>query len=110
MSDKRKKSPTKAGKKKLTSSPVKPKKPKRRTKATSLAQATVDELDIVKRIGENIKRIREAKGWVQEDMSDFGHAWRHYQRIEKGKRNLTLLVLIRLAKALGVDISDLTKP
>ena len=40
-------------------------------------------------------------------MSRYGFEYRYYQHIEYGERNLTLKTLNKLAKALGVQPSEL---
>jgi transcriptional regulator with XRE-family HTH domain len=59
-------------------------------------------------IGKNIKRIREAKGLSQKDVItaiDMGAA--QYSRIEGGKTDPAFSTLERIAKALGVKLSEL---
>ena len=59
-------------------------------------------------IGKNIKRIREAKGLSQKELItaiDMGAPM--YSRIETGKTEPSLTTLEKIAKALGVKLSDL---
>ena len=59
-------------------------------------------------IGKNIKRIREAKSLSQKEVIaaiDMGAA--QYSRIEGGKTEPSISTLERIAKALGVKLSDL---
>jgi transcriptional regulator with XRE-family HTH domain len=62
-----------------------------------------------KKVGQNIKRSRLAKGVTQSDMIDHGFTLRGYQYIEAGDRNLTLKTLLQLSKALGTTPSHLLK-
>jgi transcriptional regulator with XRE-family HTH domain len=52
--------------------------------------------------GQRVRALRRARGLTQEDMTDFGFAIRHYQRIEAG-RSVTLQTLWKLARAFGVS-------
>jgi transcriptional regulator with XRE-family HTH domain len=66
-------------------------------------------MDIRRRIGRNIKAIREAKGWSQEELADQAELHRTYvSGVERGIRNPPVTVLDRLAKALKVSIGKLT--
>jgi transcriptional regulator with XRE-family HTH domain len=59
-------------------------------------------------LGNNIKKIREAKGLSQKEVAlsckmDTGH----YSRIENDKSDPALSSLTKIAKALGVSLADL---
>lgn len=55
-----------------------------------------------------MRRLREAKGWSQEDYADRAGIHRTYvSDIERGRRNPTVTVVERLAKPLGVVAGDL---
>ena len=61
-------------------------------------------MDIAKRLGKNVRRLREAKGWSQEAFADEAGIHRTYvSDIERGARNPTIAVLEKLAKPLGVS-------
>jgi len=65
---------------------------------------------ILKRFGGNIRRLRKGLGLSQEDLSDKSGLHRTYiGSIEKGGRNVSLINIERIAKALNVKISDLLK-
>ena len=65
---------------------------------------------ISKRLGDNIKKIRTRKGMSQGDICRAIDMDRGYMSaIENGKKNITIQQLERLAKALGVNPSDLLK-
>ncbi|MFJ6023556.1 helix-turn-helix domain-containing protein [Brevundimonas sp. NPDC092305] len=66
-------------------------------------------MDIRRRVGRNIKALREAKGWSQEELADQAELHRTYvSGVERGLRNPTVTVLERLAKALKVTIGKVT--
>lgn len=65
-------------------------------------------MDVLKRIGRNVRRLREAKGLSQEQLAFEADMHRTYvSGIERGVRNPTATVLQRLATALGCAIGDL---
>lgn len=66
-------------------------------------------MDIRRRVGRNIKTIREAKGWSQEELAERAELHRTYvSGVERGIRNPTITVLERLSLALKVSIGSLT--
>lgn len=59
-------------------------------------------------IGKNIKRIREAKGLSQKDViTAISMGAAQYSRIEGGKTDPAFSTLERIAKALGLKLSEL---
>jgi transcriptional regulator with XRE-family HTH domain len=61
-------------------------------------------VDIRKRIGLNVRRLRQAKGWSQEAYADHAEIHRTYvSDIERGVRNPSATVIEKLAKPLGVS-------
>jgi len=65
-------------------------------------------MEICQRLGRNIKRLREAKGWSQEEMAHRSGLHRTYiSSLERGLRNPTATVLEKLARAFDGKIGDL---
>jgi transcriptional regulator with XRE-family HTH domain len=65
-------------------------------------------MDIKEVIGNNIKRHRIDKNLSQEQLANDSDIDRTYlQSIEKGKRNVSINVLIRLSSALNVQLIKL---
>lgn len=65
-------------------------------------------MDIQKRLGQNVRRLRLEKGWSQEDYADRAGIHRTYvSDIERGARNPTITVVEKLAKPLGVRVGVL---
>ena len=65
-------------------------------------------MEIRKRLGLNVRRHREAKGLSQEAFAYEAGIHRTYvSDIERGARNPTILVVDKLAKALGVPAGEL---
>jgi transcriptional regulator with XRE-family HTH domain len=65
-------------------------------------------MDIRKQVGLNVRRLREKRGWSQEEFAFQSGLHRTYiSGIERGARNPTVLVLKEMADALGVSPKDL---
>jgi transcriptional regulator with XRE-family HTH domain len=61
-------------------------------------------VDIRKRLGANVRKLRLEKGWSQEDYADRARIHRTYvSDIERGARNPTATVIEKLAKPLGIS-------
>jgi transcriptional regulator with XRE-family HTH domain len=64
----------------------------------------------VKRFGANMKRVREEKNMSQGDIFRVTKIERAYiSNLEAGKQNPTLETIEKIAGALGVEVSELTK-
>lgn len=65
-------------------------------------------MDVRKRIGWNLRRLRKEREISQEDFAtDSGFDRGYISGVERGVRNPSVLVLERIAAALEVDISEL---
>jgi transcriptional regulator with XRE-family HTH domain len=65
-------------------------------------------MDVRKRVGLNLRRLREAKRLTQEELAHSADIHQTYlSGVEGGKRNPSIAVLDRIATALGSDISAL---
>lgn len=65
-------------------------------------------MDIKKSFGKKLKKIRLEQGLSQEALALSAELDRTYiPSIEKGERNVSITVLEKLAKALGISISEL---
>ena len=68
-------------------------------------------MDIRKRIGWNVRRLRAQRDLTQEDFAtDSGFDRGYISGVERGVRNPSILVLERIAVALGEDVADLLDP
>lgn len=68
-------------------------------------------MSVQQRVSRNIQRIRRNKDLSQEEVAHRAAIHQTYlSGVETGKRNPSILVLERIAKALGVDISEIFKP
>ena len=64
----------------------------------------------LQKFGEYVRKLRKAKGISQEELAELAGLHRNYiGGIERGERNVALLNIVRLAKALGVSPSELLK-
>lgn len=65
-------------------------------------------MDIRKRIGWNLRRLRKEREVTQEDFAtDSGFDRGYISGVERGVRNPSVLVLERIASGLGVDTAEL---
>ena len=67
-------------------------------------------MDIQKTIGKNIRGLRNAKKISQERLAELSDLDRTYiQSIEKGDRNISVEVLLKLATGLNVQVTEILK-
>ena len=65
-------------------------------------------MDVRKRIGWNLRRLRNERDITQEDFAtDSGFDRGYISGVERGVRNPSVTVLARIAEALNVDVSEL---
>ncbi|SFP85899.1 helix-turn-helix domain-containing protein [Sphingomonas rubra] len=65
-------------------------------------------VDLRERLGRNVRALREAQGWSQEEYADRSGLHRTYvSAIERGRRNPTIDVVERLAAPFGVEPGSL---
>lgn len=65
-------------------------------------------MDVRRRVGLNVRRLREASGRSQEEFAfDAGMHRTYVSGIERGVRNPTVTVLEKLAVALKVTLAEL---
>lgn len=65
-------------------------------------------MDIRKRLGRNMRQLRERKGLSQEQFAFEAGIHRTYvSDLERGARNPTIMVVEKVATALGVTASEL---
>ena len=62
------------------------------------------------KLGQNIRSRRESLKLSQEDLADKAELDRTYiGGVERGERNPTILSTLRISKALGLSLSEITK-
>jgi transcriptional regulator with XRE-family HTH domain len=65
------------------------------------------ENKLIREIGKRIRRLREDKGWSQEQLAieaDVDNS--HLSKLERGEGNPTVKLVYRIAAALDVEVSD----
>lgn len=68
-------------------------------------------MDMRKLVGDNCARIRKAKGWTQEQLSErSGLTQQYLSDLERGKRNPTIVTIYEISQALEVSHMDLVTP
>jgi transcriptional regulator with XRE-family HTH domain len=61
-------------------------------------------------LGKRVRRLREARGWSQEGFAHEGGLGRSFAgAIERGEKDVRLSTLAKLARTLGVSLSQLLK-
>lgn len=64
-------------------------------------------MDVRARVGLNVQRLRRDKELSQEELASRAEVHQTYlSGVERGVRNPSVLVLARIAKALGVDVEE----
>ena len=59
------------------------------------------------KLGGNLRKAREARGWSQEELAFKCGVHRTYVGgIERAEYNVTVLTLLRLTKALSISLQD----
>ena len=67
----------------------------------------MDDL-IINLFGENVRRLRLAKGLSQEDLAELADCHRNYiGYVERGERNISLTKIVNIASALGCSCQEL---
>ena len=65
-------------------------------------------MDVRQLLARNVRRLREAKGWSQEQAAAAASVHPTYlSEIETAKRNPTILVVEKLARAFDVPVANL---
>jgi len=65
-------------------------------------------MDVRRRFGLNVQRLRRAKGWSQEELADRASLHRTYvSGVERGIRNPTITVVEKLARTLETTAGEL---
>jgi transcriptional regulator with XRE-family HTH domain len=64
--------------------------------------------DVLERFGKRLRSVREKVGVSQEKLAEMAELHRTYvSSVERGKRNISLLNIERLARALKVSMAEL---
>ena len=69
---------------------------------------TTEEQDILSDFGNRLRKLRIEKGFSQEKFADLTQLDRTYvSGLERGKRNPSCLILLKIAKSLNISVKDL---
>ncbi len=70
---------------------------------------TDEEYDFLKSVGNNIVRLKKENNLTSKQVCDELEMDKsNFRRIEAGRTNISLLLLRRIAKVLGTDLSEIT--
>lgn len=70
----------------------------------------MEKSEVLKRVGEQIVRVRQEKGWTQADLAKAcDKDPQSIERVENGKINASIYYLFEIATALNVPLSELIK-
>lgn len=65
-------------------------------------------IDPLEEFGRRVRAARAEQGWTLEELAErCGLHWTYVGQVERGKRNVTLKNIVRLATALEVESGDL---
>jgi transcriptional regulator with XRE-family HTH domain len=68
-------------------------------------------MDMRALVGNNVKRIRQARGLTQEQFAErSGFSQQYLSTLERGRRNPSIVTIYELASALGVSHLELVRP
>ncbi len=67
----------------------------------------VEPEELLREVGETVRRLRAARGYSQEAFAQAARLNRAYMGgVERGQRNVGVVNLYRIAGALGMSLSD----
>lgn len=78
-----------------------------RTEEINSVSETVDTI-LIRSLGARIRRLRANRGYSRKELSALADvSERHLAQLETGKGNISVILLSRVARALGTDLSEL---
>lgn len=60
-----------------------------------------------RKLARRVRQLRESKGYRQDDLEDFGLAWKSVQKIEYGLTDPKASTLLKLSKAFDMSVAQL---
>ncbi len=70
--------------------------------------ASIDDKKFLQRLGDRIRKQREARGLTQQQIGDFCELHRTFVgSVERGERNVAILNLRKIAQVLRITLADL---
>ena len=80
------------------------------THSPHLRHPSVVEDDVLRELGDRIRKARQARGLTQEGLAIKAGVDRSYVGgVERGQRNVTFTMLCKLCAALQCDVAELTR-
>ena len=77
-------------------------------RANSIHKTNFIIMNLKEKFGKKVNSLREQKGYSIEFLANIANIDRTYiSEIEKGKRNVSLMIIEKLSKALDVTIQEL---
>ena len=68
----------------------------------------INSINTNAQLGKRIEYLRKLKGWSQEDLSLQSNVNKNYIcDLENGRRNPSLMILVRIARALKINLQTL---
>lgn len=75
------------------------------------AGKSAKDKEYLAKLGDNIRKARKQRGYSQEAFADMAGFSRSYiTEIETGKRNISVLNLVKILETLKVDSSEIIEP
>ena len=66
--------------------------------------------DLKDMVATNIRRLRHARGWTQEDLAErVGLSARYVGQVERAQASMTITVLGRFADAFAIEAAELVR-
>jgi transcriptional regulator with XRE-family HTH domain len=60
-----------------------------------------------KHLGIRLRKLRQERGLIQEDLEKWGFSYRYYGRLERGSVNPTLETMVKLCEIFEIPLIDL---
>jgi len=62
----------------------------------------------LREVGRRVRELRDERGWGAGRLAEHaGLHWTYVREVEQGKRNISVVTLLKLARGLGIDPCDL---
>lgn len=74
--------------------------------------AAADEYEAeLREVGRRVRELRDERGWGAGRLAEHaGLHWTYVREVEQGKRNISVVTLLKLARGLGVNPCELLPP
>lgn len=63
-----------------------------------------------RRLAARVRQLRDEKSLRQEDLEEYGLAWKTIQKLEYGKTDPKASTMLKLCRAFDVELSELLAP